>query len=276
MVTLLVGIFFAGGLAAAVMLIVSQDDEPASADASDLGKDETKKPAETAAPVERPPDRPAIEKEKDREKEKPTSPPPPSPAAPPPPPRPALPPPSDVAWQGHKSRILQLAFTADGRSVLTAAGGVEEKDGKESVAADSTLRRRDAATGKESERWLMADTGIAAAAFSPDGRVAAFAPAGPGAKGEVFLWDLREKRRLHTLLRHTKVVRCLAFSDDGRQLLSGGEDNLLILWDAATGKPLQEMKGHTNAPNQAAFSPDGKLSTSKVAKRFLTTQQLVA
>ncbi len=108
----------------------------------------------------------------------------------------------------------------------------------------------------------MTGTGVAAAAFSPDGLLAAVAPAGAGAKNEVYVWNLSEKRQLRTLVGHAKAVRCLAFSPDGRQLLSGGEDKLILLWNVDTGKVIQELKGHTNAPNQVVFSPDGKLAIS--------------
>jgi HEAT repeat protein len=108
----------------------------------------------------------------------------------------------------------------------------------------------------------MTEKGLAAAAFSPNGRLAAFSAAAPGASGKIVLWDLPTKKRGHVLNAHTKAVRCLAFSPDSTQLLSGAEDNLLILWDVEKGKLLHELRGHTNAPNQAVISPDGKQALS--------------
>jgi serine/threonine protein kinase len=56
---------------------------------------------------------------------------------------------------------------------------------------------------------------------------------------------------------HTDVVWGVAFSPDGSQALSGGEDNTLRLWDLATGKEVRRFEGHTSVVNCVAFSPDG-------------------
>jgi WD40 repeat protein len=50
----------------------------------------------------------------------------------------------------------------------------------------------------------------------------------------------------------------VAFSPDGRYLLSGSEDNSLKLWDAATGRLLRALQGHSKSVTSVAFSPDGR------------------
>ena len=54
------------------------------------------------------------------------------------------------------------------------------------------------------------------------------------------------------------MVRSVAFSPDGKQVVSGSNDETVRLWDAATGAALQTLEGHTDAVNSVAFSPDGK------------------
>ena len=50
----------------------------------------------------------------------------------------------------------------------------------------------------------------------------------------------------------------MAFSPDGKQVVSGSDDQTVRLWDAATGEPLQTLEGHSNSVMSVAFSPDGK------------------
>ena len=56
---------------------------------------------------------------------------------------------------------------------------------------------------------------------------------------------------------HADYVSSVAFSPDGRQIVSGSNDWSVWVWDAKTGVQLMELQGHTSAVNSVAFSPDG-------------------
>jgi WD40 repeat protein len=50
----------------------------------------------------------------------------------------------------------------------------------------------------------------------------------------------------------------VAFSPDGKTVLTGCEDKTARLWDASTGQPTGPPMRHENGVEAVAFSPDGK------------------
>jgi WD40 repeat protein len=57
---------------------------------------------------------------------------------------------------------------------------------------------------------------------------------------------------------HTGVVYSVAFSPDGRRILTGSHDRTAILWDAGTGRRLRDLEGHAGTVRSVTFSPDGR------------------
>jgi WD40 repeat protein len=126
--------------------------------------------------------------------------------------------------------------------------------------------------------------GVYSLAFSPDGATLACVTGsvkGHSTKPVIGLWEVAtgEPRATLLLADHNRcMVSAIAFSPDGRSLLSGGScDNAtftqrtcdLALWDAASngddkaiGKPLRIFKGHTAHVLSVAFSPKGKVLAS--------------
>jgi WD40 repeat protein len=61
-----------------------------------------------------------------------------------------------------------------------------------------------------------------------------------------------------TRWRHGGAGNAIAYSPDGKTILTGGEGGSLRLWDAATGRELKRIAVQEKQVNAVAFSPDGK------------------
>src|SRR5262249_10047637 len=168
--------------------------------------------------------------------------------------------PNDAAWD--------MEPTPDGRTV--AAAIFDHANDKVQV----TLW--DAATGWTPRTFHGPQEGrpgtiTAPVALSPDGRF--FATGGHfdvvGREGWfVNIWDSATGKILKSLGGdpdgHTKEVdqNALAFSSDGKWLISGSYDKTIKLWDVNTGSFLKTFpapggEGHSGSVRGVAISPDG-------------------
>ena len=50
----------------------------------------------------------------------------------------------------------------------------------------------------------------------------------------------------------------VAFSPDGRRIVSGSSDKSVRVWDSSTGQVQNVLEGHTHSVQSVAFSPDGR------------------
>jgi WD40 repeat protein len=80
--------------------------------------------------------------------------------------------------------------------------------------------------------------------------------------GELIMWGVATGKPKTTLMDKGSGVLSLAFSPDGKILVSGHMDKAVRVWDLTLGKVKWVLKGHGGSVKSVAFSPDGKMLAS--------------
>jgi cytochrome c len=178
--------------------------------------------------------------------------------------------------KGHRDSVNAVAFLVDGtpasagydatlRLWPTDSGGtplvftlpsplntlVALPDGRLAAGcADGHVRILDR-DGKIVGEAEISATPVIALAASPDGRLLAAA----GLKGSIAVLDARSLAPVHDLVGPGLPVWSLAFTADGRLLLTGGTDRVVRQWDMATGEHVGAIVAGPADP-LAAFEGD--------------------
>jgi WD40 repeat protein len=144
-------------------------------------------------------------------------------------------------FEGHSSAVVAVAFSLDGRLVLSAS-------------RDKTVRVWDVSNAKEIRRFEVAGAGeVMSAAFSPDRQSVV---TGSGQDAGAQFWNLANGQRIRRFEGHAGLVSSVAFSRKG-DLITGSWDNTARLWNTATGKEVQRFEGHVQGLSSVEFSPEG-------------------
>ena len=74
------------------------------------------------------------------------------------------------------------------------------------------------------------------------------------------MWDVQTGQSvLDPLKGHDDEVASVAFSSDGRHIVTGSHDKTVRMWDAQTGHSVMApLKGHEHYVTSVAFSLDGR------------------
>ncbi len=100
-------------------------------------------------------------------------------------------------------------------------------------------------------------------AFLPDGRRVLFLD-----KNNVRAWDREDHKEVLVPVGHTGSVTALAFSRDGRYLVSGGDDLTVRLWDLEQVKVVRSFAGQPFPVVSVALS----LAERQILSCYVTTQ----
>ena len=148
---------------------------------------------------------------------------------------------------GKRAMMDTMAFAPDGKTLAVES-------------SDNAVQIWDMQSGELLRTVLKPESEINALCFAPDGQTLAIGTGG----GTIILFDM-QANEVRGEMTEDSTVYTLAFSPDGKYLLSGGEvrvDNKTIVkvrvWDVETRRVWREREQERRIFAGAAFSPDGQ------------------
>jgi len=147
---------------------------------------------------------------------------------------------SFVVLKGHREGVQTLAFSPDGKKIVTSGAG-------ESTSGERSVRIWDVESGKELLRLKEHIYVVKSIVFSPDGKVIVTTD-----HYTTRAWDADTGEELTFEWNKNQSFVSAFFSPDGKKIATTSRDGTHI-WDADSGKVLHKLEG-----GAYAFFPDGK------------------
>jgi WD40 repeat protein len=160
-------------------------------------------------------------------------------------------------YEGHSWWVWDADFSPDGRQIVT-------------VSQDGTALVWSTESGQHGPPFMGHQGPVYSASFSADGqfvvtggydrRVLRWRPA------DVTPFDYRAlvatgettAPKYQEFTGHLAAVRSVAFSRDGKLLVSGGHDNTVRIWNPESGDLVKTLRGHDSWVRACTFLPDGQ------------------
>ena len=165
--------------------------------------------------------------------------------------------------KGHRGYVTSIVFSPDGKKIAT---GCEDDSARIwTIGAEAA------------ERVLKGGLPVMGVAWSPDGRLLAGACGDdirPTKAGKVIVWDAASGAVSNEFELHTKAATGVAFSPDGKFLVSTSVDEHVNVYNLGEGKPLGFFGGHSRPTNAVVMYPDGETAISISGGRAVGKNEL--
>ena len=147
-------------------------------------------------------------------------------------------------------------FSADSRLVATASFSGKEGAPEKVVVSEAGTGKKRCAFELDNGSWKLG--------FRPDGEILLACCDYPNSTA--VLWNTRTGARIRTFdtAPNSEGARCLAFSADGKRIITGADDHCARVWDAETGREVRVLEGRGNDIREVLFSPNGRFFVSQV------------
>jgi WD40 repeat protein len=148
-------------------------------------------------------------------------------------------------WTAHRGDIVSVCWSQDGERVVSGS-------------SDGTTRVWDVESGKI---VLAIETGLRdpyAVIYSPDTTM--IATGGSSEEKSLKIWNAKTGKLVANLDGVT--VFCLAWTADGKTLISGSGGSLIKTWNTTTWQQIGVLTGHASVVHDIAVSSNGRILAS--------------
>ena len=158
----------------------------------------------------------------------------------------------EISSMKQDANVWSVAFSPDGKHIISGS-------------FDHTARVWESRTGTEVARMTHGDV-VYTVAFSPDGKYVMSGGCekvnsnGDCSQGSARVWEAKTGKEI-ARMTHADNVVSVAFSPDGKYVVSGSWDGTARVWETVTGKEVARMT-HNGLVASVVFSSDGKYVAS--------------